>query len=88
MRDGSSKESFGLEVARLAGFPSEVLADAKDFLEKAEMPILRNSKLLSADDVASFIAEYSDPGIERKRKQAMLEDMRAKVAKVSSAATF
>lgn len=64
----------------MAGFPSEVLLDAKDFLEKAEMPILRNSKLLSADDVASFVSNYTQTS-EKKRKQELVEEMKSKLFK-------
>merc|ERR1712018_230799 len=39
VKEGSSNKSFGIEVARLAGFPLEVLEDAKTYLETAEMPM-------------------------------------------------
>ena len=44
VRPGSSNKSFGLEVARLAGFPSEVMEDARLFLAQAEMPLLRSGR--------------------------------------------
>jgi DNA mismatch repair ATPase MutS len=44
VKPGSSNKSFGLEVARLAGFPAEVIGDAKRFLEQAEMPLLRGGR--------------------------------------------
>ena len=44
VREGSSNKSFGLEVARLAGFPIEVMEDAKHFLAQAEMPLLRGGR--------------------------------------------
>jgi DNA mismatch repair ATPase MutS len=47
VKPGSSNKSFGLEVARLAGFPAEVMDDAKLFLAQAEMPLLRGGKQVS-----------------------------------------
>ena len=82
IKDGSSNKSFGIEVARLAGFPSEVLEDAKTYLETAEMPLLRNSKVLSGEEVASFISNYSQTN-DKKRKQEMLDDIKTKIAKLS-----
>ena len=57
VRPGSSNKSFGLEVARLAGFPSEVMNDAKVFLSQAEMPLLRggrNGGLDSSEVIVTF----------------------------------
>ena len=81
VKDGSSNKSFGIEVARLAGFPSEVLEDAKTYLETAEMPLLRNSKVLDGDEVASFIANYVQTN-DKKRKQEMRDEMKSKIAKL------
>ena len=36
VREGACQKSFGLAVAKLAGFPDEVLEDAKGYLELAE----------------------------------------------------
>ena len=44
VKPGGSSKSFGIEVAKLAGFPDDVIADAKMFLNQAEMPLLRMSK--------------------------------------------
>lgn len=81
VRDGSSNKSFGLEVARLAGFPQVVLDDAKTYLETAEMPLLRNSKGFGGEEVASFISTYSQTN-DKKRKQELLVEMKAKMAKL------
>lgn len=84
MRNGSSNKSFGLEVARLAGFPSDVIADAKSFLETAEMPILRNSKALESSEVASFVSAYKSCGNDKKRQLELLTEMKAKVQKLAN----
>ena len=41
VKGGSSNKSFGIEVAKLAGFPAEVVDNAQRFLLQAEMPRLR-----------------------------------------------
>ena len=41
VKPGSSNKSFGIEVAKLAGFPQEVVDNAQKFLMQAEMPKLR-----------------------------------------------
>lgn len=72
-------------MARLAGFPGEVLADAKDFLEKAEMPILRHSQAVSSDQVATFLSTYEKAGKsgDRKRQRELIEEMKSKVFKAA-----
>ena len=57
----------------------QVLEDAQEFLDRAEMPILRNSKLLSSEDVASFLSSYTNPSADQKRKADLLEEMKAKL---------
>ena len=85
VKEGSSNQSFGLEVARLAGFPLQVLDDAKCFLEKSEMPLLRqHSKSLSSADVTNFLATYAEAEASgnKKRKKELVDDMKAKVFKI------
>ena len=41
VKTGSSNKSFGIEVAKLAGFPQEVVDNAQQYLLQAEMPKLR-----------------------------------------------
>jgi hypothetical protein len=56
-----------------------VLKDAQDFLDRAEMPILRNSKLLSSDDVSNFLSSYTNSDTDGKRKAELLEEMKSKL---------
>lgn len=85
VKPGSSDKSFGLEVARLAGFPTQVIDDAKEFLESAEMPLLRNTQGLHANDIQDFLQAFKDEAnSDKKRRAEMLNDMKAKVAKVAS----
>ena len=81
VREGSSNKSFGLEVARLAGFPQEVLNDAKSFLDQTEeVSSLRQG--LSSDEVAAFLSTYKQLGDNKKRKQEMIEELKSKLAKL------
>lgn len=87
VRPGSSNKSFGLEVARLAGFPKEVMDDAKQFLAQAEMPLLRGGKQgsnagLDSKEVKAFLVEWKNPQTNEKRKCEMVEAMKTKVAKI------
>ena len=43
------------------------------------MPVLRNSKLLSSDDVGNFLSAYTNSNTDTKRKGELLEEMRAKL---------
>lgn len=69
--------------ARLAGFPAEVLSDAQEFLQKAELPMLRHSNILSEADVANYISKYSDATAnnDKKRKQELVDEIKSKVFK-------
>ena len=82
VKPGGSNKSFGLEVARLAGFPPEVIDDAKKFLLNAEMPLLRGSAGLSKEEVKTFLAEWKDSSIDKKRKMELLSDVKTKLAKL------
>ena len=57
----------------------QVLEDARDFLDRAEMPVLRNSKLLSSGEVAHFISSYANSNTNTKRKAELLEEMKEKL---------
>ena len=60
-------------MARLAGFPQEVLNDAKSFLDQTEeVSSLRQD--LSSDEVAAFLSTYKQLGDNKKRKQEMIEE--------------
>ena len=56
-----------------------MLKDAQDFLDRAEMPILRNSKLLSSDDVSNFLTSYTNSDTDGKRKAELLGEMKSKL---------
>ena len=84
VKAGSSAKSFGIEVAKLAGFPGEVVANAKKYLEESELPLLRSNGGLDAQQVSEFLSQYKDESIDKKRKGELLHEMKAKVAKVSS----
>ena len=43
------------------------------------MPVLRNSKLLSSDDVGNFLSSYTNSNTDMKRKAELLEEMKAKL---------
>ena len=86
VKSGSSNKSFGLEVAKLAGFPDEVVAKAKIYLEEAEMPLLRTQGAVDKTEIAEFLSEWKDDTVDKKRKAEMLEYMKAKVSKASAAA--
>ena len=68
-------------MARLAGFPQEVLNDAKSFLDQTEeVSSLRQD--LSSDEVAAFLSTYKQLGDNKKRKQEMIEELKGKLAKL------
>ena len=68
-------------MARLAGFPQEVLNDAKSFLDQTEeVSSLRQG--LSSDEVAAFLSTYKQLGDNKKRKQEMIEELKSKLAKL------
>ena len=68
-------------MARLAGFPQEVLNDAKSFLDQTEeVSSLRQN--LSSDEVAAFLSTYKQLGDNKKRKQEMIEELKSKLAKL------
>jgi hypothetical protein len=48
------------------------------------MPILRNTKEFGANQVEEFLSTYNDPKTDKKRKQEMLGDMKAKVARLAT----
>ena len=86
LKPGGSSKSFGIEVAKLAGFPDDVIADAKMFLNQAEMPLVRikegdNANFLN--DVKAFLQSWKDENIYKKKKMELLEEMRSKVAKIT-----
>jgi len=88
VKTGSSNKSFGIEVAKLAGFPQEVVDNAQQYLLQAEMPKLRAQGADKAE-IAKFLDEWQkdergddDGGVGSKRKSELLEEMKAKVAKV------
>ena len=88
VKPGGSSKSFGIEVAKLAGFPDDVIADAKMYLNQAEMPLLRMSKeddKSFSEEISNFLKNWKDPTINQKRKEEMREEMRAKVARHSEA---
>ena len=72
------KVEFGICTIKILHM-FQVLEDAQGFLDRAEMPILRNSKLLSSDDVAAFLTSYTNPSADQKRKADLLEEMKAKL---------
>ena len=68
-------------MARLAGFPQEVLNDAKSFLDQTEeVSSLRQN--LSSDEVAAFLSTYKQLGDNKKRKQEVIEELKSKLAKL------
>jgi DNA mismatch repair protein MSH2 len=88
LKSGGSSKSFGIEVAKLAGFPDDVIADAKIFLNQAEMPLLRISKeddTNFSNEMDTFLKQWKDESIDKKRKNELLEDMRTKVARFTDA---
>ena len=67
-------------MARLAGFPKEVLDDAKSFLDRAEVASLRQD--LSSDEVSHFISTYNQlEKNDRKRKQELIEELKSKLSR-------
>ena len=88
LKSGGTNKSFGIEVAKLAGFPDEVIADAKIFLNQAEMPLLRISKESNtsfSNEIGLFLKQWKDDNVDRKRKQELLEEIRAKVNRITEA---
>ena len=88
LKSGGSNKSFGIEVAKLAGFPSDVIADAKLFLNQAEMPLLRMSKEDDSNfsnEIDTFLKQWKDQSIDKKRKNELLADIRTKVARLTDA---
>ena len=88
LKSGGSNKSFGIEVAKLAGFPDDVIADAKMFLNQAEMPLLRMSKECNAglsNEIDTFLKVWKDEKVDRKRKQEFLENIRSKVNRMTEA---
>ena len=66
MREGPASQSYGLQVAKLAGIPETVLADAKHKLHSLE-----NTAAISADDQRDLFTQTSsnsppiDPIVKR-----------------------
>ena len=88
LKSGGTNKSFGIEVAKLAGFPDDVIADAKIFLNQAEMPLLRVSKESNtsfSNEIDLFLKQWKDDNVDRKRKQELLEEIRAKVNRITEA---
>ena len=84
LKPGGSNKSFGIEVAKIAGFPDDVIADAKMFLNQAEMPLLRMKKEDNknfSNEIKDFLKNWKDEKIDKKRKYELLEEMRSKVAR-------
>merc|ERR1711974_204219 len=72
VKTGSSNKSFGIEVAKLAGFPQEVVDNAQQYLLQAEMPKLRAQGADKAE-IANFLDEWQkdekgEDGVGSKRK--------------------
>ena len=51
---GGIDQSYGIEVAKLAGLPNKVISRAKDLLEKMEQDNLHHSPNITNDDQMSF----------------------------------
>lgn len=84
LKPGGSNKSFGIEVAKLAGFPDDVIKDAKMFLNQAEMPLMRMKKEDNtnfSNEIDVFLKTWKDENIDKKRKHELLEEMRSKVAR-------
>ena len=70
---GSTDDSYGIEVAKLAGLPNEVIKRAKEVLASVEA----KSRAVSASDVKK---EESDDGaisLEECMREQVIDDLRA-----------
>ena len=81
VKQGSSNKSFGVEVARLAGFPAKVLSDANKFLDKEEISVLKMKSEFEPNEVKSFLDAYGGAGDNKKRKSEMALDFHSKIFK-------
>ena len=66
--EGGTDDSYGIEVAKLAGLPSKVLKRAKQLLGEMEAEKLSGEKKKDGDEQISFGAMADDEVISRIRK--------------------
>jgi len=62
---GSADRSYGIQVAKLAGLPSAVIARAREVLEHLEETARKDSSGPMMDDLPLFAAEIKDPPVQR-----------------------
>ncbi|MGD2081831.1 MAG: DNA mismatch repair protein MutS [Chromatiales bacterium] len=66
VREGPANQSYGLQVAKLAGVPDEVIAQARQRLRELEAGAQRHTEA-QADQLSLFSTEEPNPAVEALR---------------------
>lgn len=81
VQEGSASQSYGIQVARLAGIPGKVLQQARNQLRRLEQLAIKNGESDYMDLFESHIEheDYDHPAIERLR-QVNIDELSPKSA--------
>lgn len=66
--EGGTSKSYGIEVAKLAGLPKEVIMKARGVLEKLEKKVIDNGDRVPENQTDMFIAGGAGANYEREHK--------------------
>ena len=70
---GSTDDSYGIEVAKLAGLPSEVIKRAREVLSSVE----KTARAIGESDKAPEVKDDSIITIEEQMNEQVLTDLKA-----------
>ena len=79
--EGGADQSYGIEVAKLAGIPDEVINRAKEILEKLEMESSKDNLDLALKEVNASKGEINEAAIKASYevKETLVEDNKVEI---------